>query len=174
MGHNNHSRLTAGAILLAAIALSSCGTKVEASRVPTASREVGVPASDRLEDLNQWKGDVAVISGDISFLSGSAELTSDGEIILRELVEHLENTSRPILIEGFADGVGGDGDANNNLSVARAEAVQKWFLENTALPDERFLPTKGYGVSGEVNGVKAIDGVSDERRRVVSITVVEV
>lgn len=135
------------------------------------ARNLGNPADISLQDLNKWLGNKAVLSGDISFSPGEQQLTPEGVEILESLVPELMSSSGPISVVGFADGVGGDSELNDALSLGRAQVVASWLANRDYSLASRVTAPVGYGARGEVFGRSAVEDVPDPLRRVVVISV---
>lgn len=162
----------AAAVVGVAVTLGSCSSTVTLpSTVDPTPRAIGSPAPVALKDLNQWIGDTAIISGDLSFGLGDDQLTTEGKSLLSDLSGEILSSDGEIFIGGFADGVGGFTQTNVELSERRADAVAAWLLQNYPELSSRTFHTDGYGAGGSVAGVLAVDGVSDPLRRVVLITI---
>ncbi|MFV0460609.1 MAG: OmpA family protein [Actinomycetales bacterium] len=168
----NIARFVTGALILAMVmSVDGCAADdaTQAASSPQ-TRPAGSPGQDVLSDLGTWKNDVAVISSDLAFSSGSAEVSPEGINQLWQLSPRMTTqTSKTIRIDGYTDGVGGMGEFNQRLSEDRANVVRDWLVANANIPISRITAT-GHGANGTVNGRAAIEGRSDPSRRVVTIT----
>lgn len=73
-----------------------------------------------------------------------------------------KNPGAKAVIEGHTDDVGNPG-ANNKLSLARAESVKKYLMENFGIEGSR-LSTAGYGSSRPIADNATQDGKRQNRR----------
>jgi len=86
------------------------------------------------------------LTGPVLFQSGSAEISSKGEDILKVVAKVLQTTSAPVRIEGHTDNIPvrhGRYSSNWELSTARAVSVLR-FLNGNGIPGTR-LSAAGYG-----------------------------
>ncbi|GAA4837708.1 OmpA family protein [Algivirga pacifica] len=98
----------------------------------------------------------------IGFASGSAELTDDSYLNIREVARFLKKApSLKISIEGHTDNVGTP-ENNKRLSQARAAAVKE-ALVNVGVPADR-MTTKGWGQERPIASNTTKDGRLKNRR----------
>ena len=99
----------------------------------------------------------------LSFSSGSAKLERRHEPVLAKLREAvMEFPQVPITIEGHTDSYGVD-SANQALSVARAESVTKYLLDNVPVSAVQ-LSAVGYGESQPIANNETDEGRARNRR----------
>lgn len=82
----------------------------------------------------------------VLFKEGSASLSPEAKPVLTALASLLGSVDNPILVEGHTDDVpiaGGYFTTNWELSAARALSVVRFFVEQAAMPRERFA-IRGY------------------------------
>ncbi|SDL73963.1 flagellar motor protein MotB [Halarsenatibacter silvermanii] len=80
-------------------------------------------------------------AGDILFDLGDAEIRPEGEEVLREVGEMIEETPNDVVVEGHTDNLPIRTDrfpSNWELSTARATTVARFFIEDMNLDSERF------------------------------------
>jgi chemotaxis protein MotB len=114
---------------------------------------------------------VDILSTDLFFESGSADLSSEGVRRLTELATKLrrEHTGQTIRVEGYTDNVPigptlrRTFPSNWELSAARAAAVVRHLQERHQLPPERF-EVVGYGPYHPVASNGTAEGRSQNRR----------
>lgn len=107
----------------------------------------------------------------VNFAYDSAELTSDARITLDRLGYALvDDRLKPFsfMIEGHTDAKGGAA-YNQTLSEQRARAVQRYLVENFAIPESR-LVARGFGKTRLLDPSRPEDGVN-RRVQVVNLTV---
>ncbi len=88
---------------------------------------------------------VAKKSWSITFETGSAALTADGQKQMALLKQDLITTDLVVEIDGHTDNTGDPGN-NRTLSQARATTVKTWLMQQSSVnfPADRFT-VKGYG-----------------------------
>jgi flagellar motor protein MotB len=92
------------------------------------------------------EGVVFRIAGEVLFASGQAQLTTDGQSTLRQLMPTLAAQDRRLRVEGHTDSdpiQRSSWDSNLRLSVERSMAVVE-FLKSAGFPEPR-LSVAGYG-----------------------------
>jgi outer membrane protein OmpA-like peptidoglycan-associated protein len=100
--------------------------------------------------------------GNITFMTGSADLNSDFLRVLDSVGLVLKEYNKTlVVIAGHTDSVGSD-DSNQQLSQRRAESVGK-YLAGRAVAAERMVIT-GYGESRPVASNDTASGRSQNRR----------
>ena len=115
------------------------------------------PQAELVEELIQTLD----LSG-ITFLFGSNEITTQGKLILDEVINVLaEHTEFDIVIEGHTDSVGDD-NLNLELSQQRAQSVLN-YLASTGIQAERLAAT-GFGESQPIADNDTKEGRSLNRR----------
>jgi len=138
---------------------------VEAPRpqpVPVAAAPIPEPAPVRT------KLQSITLGADASFDTGKADLKSDGQAKLEQLVAKLKDVNfDAITITGHTDGVGTD-VANQRLSLRRANAV-KQYLSSHGI-DATKIKTTGRGKTSPVADNKTAQGRARNRRVEVVIT----
>ncbi len=80
-------------------------------------------------------------AGDILFDLGEAEIRPEGEEVLREVGEMIEEVPNDVVVEGHTDNLPIRTDrfpSNWELSTARATTVTRFFIEEMNLDSERF------------------------------------
>ena len=89
------------------------------------------------------------ISNGILFQNGMADLQPEGNRVLNNILQAVQNTAFNIRVEGHTDDSpihGGQYPSNWDLSVARAVHVLKYFIDIGKI-DPRRLSAVGYGAS---------------------------
>ena len=129
---------------------------IVAAPVPTA---VPLPARAR---------QAITLGADASFDTGKADLKSEGQAKLDQLVARLRDVSfDSITVTGHTDSVGGDA-ANQKLSLRRANAV-KQYLSSHGI-DGTKIKTAGRGKATPIADNKTAQGRAKNRRVEVVIT----
>ena len=111
--------------------------------------------------------DTMMMSSDVLFAFGKAELEPDAQVTLATMIEKLPITSR-VEVFGHTDAIGSE-DNNLALGLKRAEAVRAWLLDNSELSSEQVVAT-GVGEGDPValnvadNGQDNPDGRAQNRR----------
>ena len=99
----------------------------------------------------------------LGFASGSANLEARHEPMLEKLQTALESfPSTPVTIEGHTDSYGAD-DANQELSVRRAESVAEFLLNREAVQSNH-LSSVGFGETKPIANNETSDGRWKNRR----------
>lgn len=107
------------------------------------------------------KGDTYKPKG-IHFVTGSAEIRVESELILDDIANWLEtNKNIKIEVQGHTDQEGND-DVNQRLSVDRAEAVM-FYLINKGISPTR-LTSKGFGESKPLDNSGTKKAMAKNRR----------
>jgi len=100
--------------------------------------------------------------GDVLFDTGGATLKSGAYSTLDRLATALKgNTGRSVLIEGHTDNVGSD-DANQSLSLRRAESVQTALMQRGVATTQ--LKAMGRGESTPIASNEDVGGRQQNRR----------
>lgn len=112
--------------------------------------------------------DVSIIlSSDILFETGSANLSSNAEEILEQVAREIDDaTSSSVSIDGYADNTGNDA-INIPLSQERAESVES-ALSDLITRDGVTFNVEGHGSADPIADNETEDG--RERNRRVSVT----
>lgn len=106
-----------------------------------------------------------VLSAGTSFATGKSVLLKAASAVLDQLVKIMkDNPQSTWIIEGHTDNVGAK-DKNKKLSLARAQAVQKYFVSK-GLQKDRFT-VRGLGSDFPVADNNTQDGRSQNRRVVI-------
>lgn len=137
----------------------SCHSATAEAAAPVEARSVAVPTFEKMNEKS-LKANTAtptktaklvdhkiMISKQITFRTGSAQLAEQGKKILDDVATVITDHSGKILkvkIEGHTDAVG-DADQNQSLSLARAESV-KDYLSKKGIDGAKLEP-KGYGMT---------------------------
>lgn len=90
--------------------------------------------------------EVELLTPKIQFLQNSSKVSNTSNVAISELAAYITNSGKSYLIEGYASEEGSV-EFNNNLSVARAEAVKKALVEHGVSEDK--LTIKGNGSTTE-------------------------
>jgi OmpA-OmpF porin, OOP family len=129
---------------------------IVAAPIPTA---VALPARAR---------QAITLGADASFDTGKADLKSEGQAKLDQLVAKLREVSfDSITVTGHTDNVGGDA-ANQKLSLRRANAVKQYLASHGI--DAQKVKTSGRGKTSPVANNKTAQGRAKNRRVEVVIT----
>ena len=108
------------------------------------------------------QGKTSVILKGVTFATGKADLTPEGEESLKQVAASL--AARPdvrVEVQGHTDNTGAR-RVNMRLSKARAEAVEKFLEANGVSPSQ--LTAKGYGPDKPIASNKTKDGRAQNRR----------
>jgi OOP family OmpA-OmpF porin len=126
--------------------------------VEVAAMQQVVSANKMLDEINQH-GFIALY---INFDSGKAELKSDSQATLREIVAMLKAApTLKIAIEGHTDNVGAAA-ANKTLSDARAKSVMKAVLSGGVTANR--LSAVGHGAELPIGDNRSEEGRAKNRR----------
>jgi chemotaxis protein MotB len=109
---------------------------------------------------------VTIITDQVLFLSGDANLETGGTMILDEVVDALKKIDNQILIEGHTDSrpiSNGRFPSNWELSTTRATKVLRYFVDNKGFPSNR-IAASGYGETRPVADNSTASGQSKNRR----------
>ena len=109
---------------------------------------------------------VTIITDQVLFLSGDANLETGGTMILDEVVDALKKIDNQILIEGHTDSrpiSNGRFPSNWELSTTRATKVLRYFVDNKGFPSNR-IAASGYGETRPVADNNTASGQSKNRR----------
>jgi flagellar motor protein MotB len=119
--------------------------------------KVDVSDQDVMVD-SRTDGSVLVrISGGAAFNPGSATLTKRGKDALKKVADQLKSTKASVRIEGHTDATPLTGKnketygSNQNLSIARALAVQDYLVTTCKVPKHQVEETIGLGESKPVD-----------------------
>jgi OOP family OmpA-OmpF porin len=136
---------------------------VEAPRAPVAVAAAPIPEPAPVRARQS-----ITLGADASFDTGKADLKSDGQAKLDQLVAKLKDVSfDAITITGHTDNVGGEA-ANQKLSLRRANAV-KQYLSSHGIDGSK-IKTTGRGKTSPVADNKTAQGRARNRRVEVVIT----
>ena len=107
---------------------------------------------------------VSIVSDDVLFDLGSADLRSDGRKVLNGLAGILRDMPNHVAVEGHTDNLPVTGQYGNNwiLSTARATSVLSYLLDHD-LPASR-LSAAGYADQRPVRSNKTAGGRATNRR----------
>jgi outer membrane protein OmpA-like peptidoglycan-associated protein len=107
------------------------------------------------------KGDTYKPKG-IHFVTGSAEIRVESELILDDIADWLKrNKNISVEVQGHTDRVGSDA-ANMKLSKERAESVMFYLIKNGVSPTR--LSAKGFGESMPLDTSGTDKGTAKNRR----------
>jgi len=109
----------------------------------------------------EQRGTVITLSGEVLFLTGKSDLLPAAKTRLTEVAKALQETDRPITIEGHTDARGNE-QMNATLSQARADSVRT-FLISQGVPAER-LSAVGRGEAQPVASNDTTEGRANNRR----------
>src|SRR5581483_10683310 len=141
-----------------------------APRVEAPARPVAPAAAPIAEPAPPIRAKLQSITlgADASFDTGKADLKSDGQAKLDQLVAKLKDVNfDAITITGHTDSVGGDA-ANQKLSLRRANAVKQYLASHGV--DATKIKTAGRGKTSPVADNKTAQGRARNRRVEVVIT----
>ncbi|HKX45444.1 MAG TPA: OmpA family protein [Planctomycetota bacterium] len=118
----------------------------------------------------ELRGDMMVISlpSAITFASGSADLTDEGQNAVRAVADRLKSdfADGHFWIEGHTDTdqpTRSAFDSNRELSVARAMGVLQYLVGDCGIPDDACVVV-GHGEYAPVSGNDSADGKAKNRR----------
>lgn len=109
---------------------------------------------------------VSIVTDDVLFAPGSAELRSDGSKALDAVAAALRALSNPIAIEGHTDDIPistGRYPSNWELSTARAGAVLRYLVDHHQLPPGR-MQSGGYAEQRPLASNETSEGRARNRR----------
>jgi outer membrane protein OmpA-like peptidoglycan-associated protein len=107
------------------------------------------------------KGAAMVLEG-VTFGSGSTQLTANSRIILDKVLRTLrDNPGIEVEIRGYTDNVG-NYESNVNLSLARANSVRDYLIQNGIAPMR--IQTKGFGPADPIAPNNTREGRALNRR----------
>ncbi|MBI4429629.1 MAG: OmpA family protein [Ignavibacteriales bacterium] len=107
------------------------------------------------------KGKNVVLQG-VNFQKSSATLTEPSEAILRKaLVALVANPDVNVEIAGYTDNLGNQ-RRNEELSLARAQAVKDWLVESGI--DQRRMSVAGMGIRDPIASNSTAEGRAKNRR----------
>ena len=116
---------------------------------------------DNPEELESGLGEYFALNP-ITFESGSAVITADGQTVLEGSLAFIQNQpSAQISIEGHTDSQGGAA-GNQTLSEARAQAVLDWLV-NAGVEADR-LSSAGFGEDQPIADNGTAEGRAENRR----------
>lgn len=93
------------------------------------------------------EGIMLVISGNLLFPSGGADLRKEGKTLIDTILPVLQSLPRPMRVEGHTDNVAISNDMfsnNQELSEARAQRVASYLQYGGAIPADR-MTVQGFG-----------------------------
>ena len=114
---------------------------------------------------------VSIVTDDVLFAPGSAELQASGSKALDAVAAALLALENPIAIEGHTDDVPistGRYPSNWELSTARAGAVLRYLVDHHGLPAQRMI-AGGYAEQRPLAPNDSVDGRSRNRRVAVAV-----
>ena len=119
---------------------------------------------DRSEARVVREGDTIILRlVGLSFDSGQSDIKQDSFDLLEKVERAIDLFPRSdLVIEGHTDSHGGD-ELNQQLSQARAEAVQQYMINAMRIPDYRLIAT-GYGETQPVANNETAAGRARNRR----------
>jgi outer membrane protein OmpA-like peptidoglycan-associated protein len=106
------------------------------------------------------RGQVMTLAGD-AFASGQSSLLPEARANLQKVVDFVQRSTQPVLIEGHTDSQG-SGNANQVLSQRRADAVRAALIEEGV--DAARLSASGVGEDRPVSDNASADGRARNRR----------
>lgn len=115
---------------------------------------------DRLSLLNDF---FVVDQTTVLFGPGSAQLTAEAKEALDKLAEEMLNSNTLVEVAGFASS-DGDETYNRRLSQRRAEAVQRYLIENHGVELRKFVSPFGFGELEPVADNQTHQGREKNRR----------
>jgi flagellar motor protein MotB len=113
--------------------------------------KIDVSDQDVIVDSRQDGSTLVRISGGAAFNPGSATLTKRGKDALKKIADQLKSSKNTIRIEGHTDATPLTGKnketygTNQNLSIARALAVQDYLVSTCKVPKSQVEETVGLG-----------------------------
>jgi peptidoglycan-associated lipoprotein len=135
-------------------------------------QDVSVATNEALEAKRLARGkllyQVVLNNNAVRFATDKAELTADGVVLVRQLVERLkaENRNVYIEIEGHTDNTGDD-KYNYELGLLRAEAVRR-YMASEGVPLHK-LGVISYGETMPIGDNRTAEGRSQNRRVVILV-----
>lgn len=117
---------------------------------------------ENLRVLARPEGVALVLTDELLFPSGGAELNATARDLLGTVADVLLFMGAPVNVAGYTDAVGGASEANYRLSGDRALAVLEFFLERGLAP-ERFSAS-GYGPHWPMADNATPEGRAQNRR----------
>lgn len=138
-----------------------------------APRETGLEGTRGVQITPRDGGGANIIlSSDVTFKAGRADLSKGAVQILRKVAAHVKATEnvRAVRVEGHTDSdpIRKSGwKSNEDLSLARARMVLQYLLNNGISED--YLSVQGYGAQKPRASNKTKDGKSKNRRVVIVV-----
>ena len=172
--------VVAGALLLAAFAVSGCATK-KFVREQVAQEDVHVTqvegtAKDALDRANaahklaegKFLYQVVLSDDSVKFPTDEHSLSPEAESRLSEFVQRLKTENRNVYLEiqGHTDSTGAK-DYNDKLGEARAEAVRRYLNEQGVALNR--MATISYGMDVPVAPNDTPEGRAQNRRGVIIV-----
>lgn len=117
---------------------------------------------ENLKVLARPEGVALVLTDELLFPSGGAELNATARKLLATISDVMLFMGAPVNVSGYTDDVGGESEGNYMLSGDRALAVMEFFMER-GLPPERFSAS-GYGPHWAIADNATEDGRAQNRR----------
>lgn len=117
---------------------------------------------DILEVRESNRGLAVLISGDVLFAQGSADVAGEAAVILSSVAEVLKDTDATISIEGHTDNQG-DTQELYQLSLRRSVSILNYFVYISGLSPTRF-GVAGYGSTRPIDTNVTEQGREKNRR----------
>ena len=134
-----------------------------------ANDEKMVATTGKLDSRIGALDDFAVMSKVVVyFANGKASISTKDKDALRQLAEQARNLPGSVVqVEGYASAVGSH-DANQRLSMRRADAVAA-VLNQNGVPPTRMVVPAAMGVSQQIAPNATVKGQAENRRTVVTL-----
>ena len=136
------------------------------SKIEAAAKKLGLDKKLSF-DLQERGLVVRVVSDNVLFKSGDANLQPDGEKVLALIGEVLKSVDNPLWIEGNTDdrpvAAGSVYKSNYGLSTLRAESVLLYLAQTVGLDETRMRPT-GWGSTHPISTNASEEGRAKNRR----------
>ncbi len=110
-----------------------------------------------------------MVSEQLSFDGGKAELKEDAKPLLLKLIPGIKKSTFDIEVEGHSDSLSSEKIDNMELSIGRALSVARYLVEEGV--DKRKLSVSGYGPYRPVADNKTLEGRQRNRRVEINVII---
>lgn len=121
---------------------------------------------DSINLVEEERGVSIRFRDNILFSSGRADISKEGELVLREIGKLVQNIDNQIIVEGYTDNIPSNTEkypSNWELSVARSIGVAKYLIGEMNI-DENRLAVSGYGEGRPIDSNESQEGRQNNRR----------
>jgi len=151
-------------MLAATAAASSAAAESNVRGLVFTTRDLVFQVQDLYRLVESAKETTIELPADVLFDFDKADIRPDAAIALKEVARILrEQAKGPVRIEGHTDAKG-SASYNKELSVQRAQSVQRWLVEKEGLAGMKFT-IKGFGATKPVAPNTLEDGSDNPEGR---------